>query len=170
MATINEDKCRENAKKFFKGSACNTYDEKPLLQFKWSDRPRARHLLAGLKSRVPHTNRGSNSSVANLLQDLMHTEFPPRDVVVSPVQRRLDMSSSRRREAIAASVCGVLHGRRVPGDAWGLDLASVLHGACESYNCLSQICSDTHFGELSLEHQLANTGCHTLPTTDHDMH
>ena len=28
---------------------------------------------------------------------------------------------ARRREAIVASVCRVLHGRRVPGDAWGLD-------------------------------------------------
>ena len=33
---------------------------------------------------------------------------------------------ARRREAIVASVCRVLHGRRVPGDAWGLDLATIL--------------------------------------------
>ena len=90
---VDEDKCRENAKKFFKGSECNTKGEKPLLQFKWSDRPRAKHLLAELKRRVPHTNRGSSSSVANLLQDLRNTELPPQNEVVSPVQRRLDMSS-----------------------------------------------------------------------------
>ena len=89
MATINEDKCRENAKKFFKGSECNTYGEKPLSQFKWSDRPRGRHLLAELKSRVPHTKRGRSSSVPNLLQDLMLTDLPTRDVVVSPTQRTL---------------------------------------------------------------------------------
>ena len=77
---------------------------------------------------------------------------------------------ARRREAIVASVCRVLHGRRVPGDACGLDLASILHGACESYNLPSQICSDTKNRRLSLEHQLANKGCHALPSTDHDMH
>ena len=77
---------------------------------------------------------------------------------------------ARRREAIVASVCRVLHGRRVPGAAWGLDLASMLHGACESYNLRTQICSDTKILRLSLEHQLANKGCHALPSTDHDMH
>ena len=77
---------------------------------------------------------------------------------------------ARRREAIVASVCRVLHGRRVPGDACGLDLASMLHGACESYNIPSQICSDTKTRRLSLEHQLANKGCHALPSTDHDIH
>ena len=41
---------------------------------------------------------------------------------------------ARRREAILASVCMILHGRRVPGGAWGLDLASTCHDACELAN------------------------------------
>ena len=41
---------------------------------------------------------------------------------------------ARRREAILDSVCMILHGRRVPGDAWGLDLASICHDACELAN------------------------------------
>ena len=41
---------------------------------------------------------------------------------------------ARRREAVLASVCMVLHGRHVAGDAWGLDIASIYHGACELTN------------------------------------
>ena len=41
---------------------------------------------------------------------------------------------ARRREAVLASACMVLHGRHVAGDAWGLDLASICHDACELTN------------------------------------
>ena len=41
---------------------------------------------------------------------------------------------ARLQEAILASMCMRLHGRRVPGDAWGLDLASTCHDACELAN------------------------------------
>ena len=38
---------------------------------------------------------------------------------------------ARRREAILAPPCMVLHGWRVPGDVVGHDLASICHNACE---------------------------------------
>ena len=47
---------------------------------------------------------------------------------------------ARRREVILASVCMIRHGRRVPGDAWGLDIASICHDACELANAICQVC------------------------------
>ena len=38
---------------------------------------------------------------------------------------------ARRREAILAPPCMVLHGWRVPGDVVGHDLASICYNACE---------------------------------------
>ena len=79
-------------------------------------------------------------------------------MIREPVQMLLDgprevstagspYTPARCREAILAFVCMVLHGRRVPGDVCGLDLASICHDACGLANGMSWMRPDKEFGD-----------------------
>ena len=59
---------------------------------------------------------------------------------------------------------------RVPGGAWGHDLARMRHDACELVNDVCWMCSEKEFEYQEVGALAGQLGCHAPPTADHDVH
>ena len=95
---VDDEQCQENAEKLCKDS------EIRIEQFPYPVRPQKEHLLAELKRRNPQTNRGKNSSVGSILQDLM--KLPRGESSTSKAtKRKLDMDTGGTGSVL---ICAVL--------------------------------------------------------------
>ena len=77
---------------------------------------------------------------------------------------------ARRWGGIFTAVCMVMHGRRVPVDACGLDLSFGYHGSSMTARIRARHPQKKSHGARKSEPWLAQPGCHTLPGADRDIH
>ena len=77
---------------------------------------------------------------------------------------------ARRWGGIFTAVCMVMHGRRVPVDACGLDPSSGYPASSMTARIRARHPQTKSHGARKSEPWLAQPGCHTLPGADRDIH